>query len=360
MTQSTSYPSSHGPDSFNATDVSLLGVDAGVVHHTFQAGQHGHCLTAVTDLSHATRAGPNPPLIASAALPQQPSEASSASSFLPQAPKRVAEDLQDPNVKRIKIGSGKIVNDPLFKPVLNRCGQYDGDYFMCSKDGLVIRPGNYEQHIKTARHLDHELMLFGCPRCRKTFARQDVCKRHWDDICGKLAAHDGVQLSYSAACKASISFASASPMRVPTASSRETLTITSDSSLQEITRTEATKDTPEPDPRAASEIQDPPLVTPVLPEGQDIAFAEVHDTLAGNAIDDPALVAPVLRPSEVQDTTPAEAYDASAIETQDPTLVTPVLPLSEGQDISLAEVHDTLAGNTIDDPALVATVLPLI
>ncbi|KAG2343013.1 hypothetical protein BDR05DRAFT_315522 [Suillus weaverae] len=94
----------------------------------------------------------------------------SASWVLPRAPtplvaqKRVAEDLEGRNVKRVKRGSGGIKNDPFFKPVLDQHGQHDGTY-VCSKDGTVIRPGSHKRHIETAKHLGFKLGLYTCPLC---------------------------------------------------------------------------------------------------------------------------------------------------------------------------------------------------
>ncbi|KAG2118195.1 uncharacterized protein F5147DRAFT_670401 [Suillus discolor] len=136
---------------------------------------------------------------------------SSASPILPQAPslsvgdKRVAEDLRNRNVRRIKKRSGRIEEDPLFEPMLDQHGRHDGRY-VCSKDGKLVRPSSYKRHIKTEKHLGYK----------------------------------------------------------PVAS--------------------------------------------VLPpsEGQDIALAEVHDTLAADAMQEPPLVTPVLPPSEVREITLAE------------------------------------------------------
>ncbi|KAG1775580.1 hypothetical protein EV702DRAFT_1046910 [Suillus placidus] len=196
----------------------------------------------------------------------------SASWVLPQAPtplvaqKRVAEDLEGRNVKRVKRGSGGIKNDPFFKPVLDQHGQHDGTY-VCSKDGTVIRPGSHKRHIKTEKHLGFKLELYTCPLCPETYTRRDACKRHWRDGCGKLAAED------------------ASPVGVPTATSTSSLPTTTrttpDNSLPETTLTEAIEDAPNPESRAANAIQDPALVAPVLPPSQvrQITLAEVHGDL---------------------------------------------------------------------------------
>lgn len=48
--------------------------------------------------------------------------------YVPIGKKRVAEDLEDHETKRIKTGSGKINSDPYFKPVLDHHCQHDGTY----------------------------------------------------------------------------------------------------------------------------------------------------------------------------------------------------------------------------------------
>ncbi|KAG2344793.1 hypothetical protein BDR05DRAFT_961189 [Suillus weaverae] len=86
------------------------------------------------------------------------STSGSASSLLPQAQslsvgqKRVAEDLEERDAKRIQMGSGGIKNDQYLKPVLYQYGQCDGTY-VCYKDGSVLRPGSHIYHTKTAEYL---------------------------------------------------------------------------------------------------------------------------------------------------------------------------------------------------------------
>ncbi|KAG2343951.1 hypothetical protein BDR05DRAFT_989477 [Suillus weaverae] len=233
-------------------------VGPGVAHDACQAGQNGFYPPVVANVSRATYAGPYPPLTAAAPPQQYPSvpplyhqgipsssfsgatnnyapsiphqaylhqhhgpglATGSASLSLPQSlsagRKRVAEDLEERDVKRTKIGSGGIKNDPLFKPVLDHHGQPDGT-FMCSKDGMILRPGSYLKHINTKKHLGFKLNKFKCPGCPQTYTRRDACKRHWDDGCGKLAP-EGSRLSYLAACQGSdMSSASAAPVTVPT------------------------------------------------------------------------------------------------------------------------------------------------
>ncbi|KAG2365488.1 hypothetical protein BDR07DRAFT_1374290 [Suillus spraguei] len=172
----------------------------------------------------------------------------SASSSLPQAPsflvgqKRIAESLQDRDVKLTGTSCNGIQNDPLFKPVLNRCGQPEGT-FKCSKDGMILHPASYLKHINTQKHLGFKLEKFKCPGCSKSYTRRDTCRRHWDNGCGKLAP-EGSRLSYSAACEAeaSMSFDSA-PAEV-------------DDSL------------------TANQIQNPPVLPPS--ETREITLAEVH------------------------------------------------------------------------------------
>ncbi|KAG1793950.1 uncharacterized protein HD556DRAFT_1443323 [Suillus plorans] len=378
MTQSPSHPSSHGSDSSNANqDTPNTGMHvgqfpwphpahmhhpghapapprfpygvpppyahAGVVHHTPQAGQHGHFPPAVVHVSHATHVGPYPPLTAAASPPQHPSAppmyhrpfpsghfpgvttsyathtsyqsylhqqhgaglvTGSASPSLPQAPslsvgeKRVAKNLQDRNLKRIKMGSGRIKDDPLFEPMLDQHGQHDGRY-VCSKDGQLVRPGSYKRHLKTEKHLGHKPTEFTCPGCLETYTRRDMCKKHWDNRCGKLAANG--RLSYAAASQAftTLTSALATASFMPRLSA--TATMTSHSSPPEIIPTDTTNSYS----WAASDTQDSPLVAPVLPpfEGQD---TEVHDPLVANAMQEPPLVTPVLPPSEVRELTLAE------------------------------------------------------
>lgn len=128
-----------------------------------------------------------------------------------------------------------------------------------------------------------------------SYARRDICKKHWDDRCGKLAANS--RLSYAAACKAFTSLNSALATASFMSPLPATATTTSHSSPPEIILTDATN----PYSWAASDIQGPPLAPLVLPlsEGQDIALADVHDTLAADGMQEPPLVTPVLPPSEV-------------------------------------------------------------
>ncbi|KAG1868299.1 hypothetical protein DFJ58DRAFT_767368 [Suillus subalutaceus] len=105
-------------------------------------------------------------------------------------------------------------NDPLFKPLLDQDGQPNGT-FVCSKDGMVLYPESYLKHLRTNKHLGLKQRKFKCPGCSKYYSRRDVCKRHWDESCGKLAA-DGAGQSYSAACKKSMRSASAALVTAPT------------------------------------------------------------------------------------------------------------------------------------------------
>ncbi|KAG2044623.1 hypothetical protein BDR03DRAFT_977451 [Suillus americanus] len=358
---------------------------SGVAHHASQTGQHGYHPPAVSNVANV---GPYPPLTEAAPPPQHPSAPplyhqafpSSAfpgatipyvppaphqgylhqhhghglptgftPSFVSQAPnlsvgqKRVAEDLEKRDVKRIKICFERIKNDPLFKPMLDQYGQHYGTY-VCSKDGMVIRPGSYKHHIKTAKHIGYKLTLFKCPLCPETYTRRDACKRHWDDGCGKTAA-DGARLSYSAACQRSMSSASASPVGAPTAaftfSLPATTMTTSDSSPPETMSTEATEDAPNPDSCVANEIQDLALVAPELPpyEVREITLAEVRGNLAFwrwiNDIED--FVDPVLPTSEPPSSRLPETMLAEAAEDPDvwslvneiEDFVEPELPLCE-------------------------------
>ncbi|KAG1885121.1 hypothetical protein F4604DRAFT_152881 [Suillus subluteus] len=232
------------------------GVGAGVEHHAFQAGPNGYYPPAEADV---TNVGPNPPLTEAAPPPQCPSApppyhqpfpsnsfpgagnpcappaphqgylpqnhepglpTTFAPLFVPQAPswsvgqKRVAEDLEGRDAKRTKQTFRRLRSDPLFKPVLDQNGQPNGT-FVCSQDGLIINPQSYLKHLKTRMHLGFKLERYKCPGCIKTFARRDSCKRHWDDIHGKLAP-EGARQSYADACKNSTSSASAAPVTVPT------------------------------------------------------------------------------------------------------------------------------------------------
>ncbi|KAG2044617.1 hypothetical protein BDR03DRAFT_1004903 [Suillus americanus] len=201
----------------------LPGVDAGVAHHEFQAGPHGHSPPAVADISSATYDGPFPPHQGYLHQNHKPGLPTPfAPLFVPRATslpvgkKRVAEDLEERDVKRSKIASSKINNDPLFKPVLNRHGQPNGT-FVCSKDGMVLHPEGYLKHLRTKNHLGYKLEKYECPRssCTRTYARRDACKRHWDNSCGKLAP-EGARQSYADACKNFTSSASPAPVTEPT------------------------------------------------------------------------------------------------------------------------------------------------
>ncbi|KAG1886136.1 hypothetical protein F4604DRAFT_1724843 [Suillus subluteus] len=219
----------HGAAPPHAPVAPSPGVGAGVAHHAFPAGQKGYYPSAVVPVSHATYVCPYPPLTYALPIPHQgyphqrhgPRLATgSASSSLPQAPgfsvgkKRVAEDLQDRDVKRTKICPDGMKNDPLFKPLLDQHGQPNGT-FVCSKDGKVLNSESYLKHLRTNKHLGLKQRKFKCPGCSKSYSRRDACKRHWDESCGKLAA-DGAGQSYSAACKRSMRSASAAPVTAPT------------------------------------------------------------------------------------------------------------------------------------------------
>ncbi|KAG1830789.1 hypothetical protein EV424DRAFT_1553625 [Suillus variegatus] len=346
MTQSPPHPSSHGSDSSNANqDTPNTGMHmgqfpwphpahmhhpgyppappcfpygvpppyahAGVVHHAPQAGQHGHFPPAVTHVSHATHVGP--PLTTAPFPPQHPSAPPMyhqpfLSGHFPGVTTSYATHTsyhpysQDRNLTRIEMDFDEIEDDPLFEPMLDQHGQHDGRY-VCLKDGMFIRPASYKRHLKTKKHLGYKPTEFTCPRCLHTYSRRDACKRHWEDSCRKLVANG--RLSYAAACRAftSLNSALAPASFVPPLPA--TATTTSHSSPPEIIPTDATN----PYSWAASDIQDPPIVAPVLPpsEGQDIALAEVHDTLVADAMQEPPLATPVLPPSEVREITLAEA-----------------------------------------------------
>ncbi|KAG1814031.1 uncharacterized protein BJ212DRAFT_1300888 [Suillus subaureus] len=99
------------------------GADTGVAHHAFQTGQNGYYPPAVVDVTNH-----HEPNLTTGFAP----------SFVPQVPslsvgqKRVAEDLKERDVKRTKISSDKIKDDPLFKPVLDGYGQHNGTYSQTS------------------------------------------------------------------------------------------------------------------------------------------------------------------------------------------------------------------------------------
>ncbi|KAG1868271.1 hypothetical protein DFJ58DRAFT_742663 [Suillus subalutaceus] len=320
-------------------------VGSGVAHHASQTGQHGYYPPAVADVTNVSQ---YPPLTEAAPPPQHPSapplyhqafpSSVSPGAIIPYAPPTPHQgylqhhgpglptgftplftgNVKKRNVKRTKIWLDKIKDDPLFKPVLDQSGQHYGTY-VCSKDGMVIRPGSYKHHITTAKHVGNKLTLFKCPLCPKTYTRRDACKRHWDERCGKLAA-DGARLSYRAACQRFMSSASASP---------ETMS------------TEVTEDAPSPDSCAANEIQDLALVAPELPpsEVREITLAEVHENLAFgrwiNGIED--FVDPVLPISEPPSSPLPETMLAEAAEDPDvwslvneiEDFVDPEIPLCE-------------------------------
>ncbi|KAG2118186.1 uncharacterized protein F5147DRAFT_807316 [Suillus discolor] len=349
MTQSPSYPSSHGSDSSNANqDTPNTGMHMGQFPWPHPAHMHHPGYAPAPPAPPCFPYGVPPPMyqqsFPSGHFPgvmtsnatytsYQPYlhqhhgaglVTGSASPSSPQAPslsvgdKRVVNDLQDRNVKRIKMSFDGIEDDPLFAPMIDQHGQHDGRY-MCFKDGMLVRPGSYKRHLKTEKHLGYKPTEFACPRCLHTYTRRDACKRHWEDSCGKLPVN-GARLSYAAACRAFTSFNSALATASFMPHLPATATTTSHSSPPEIIPTDAVN----PYSWAASDIQDPPLVAPVLPpfegqdtevqvapvltpsEGQDIALVEVHNPLAADAMQEPPLATPVLPPSEVREITLAE------------------------------------------------------
>ncbi|KAG1771231.1 hypothetical protein EDD22DRAFT_604189 [Suillus occidentalis] len=307
----------HGAAPLDAPVAPSPGVGAGVAHPAFQAGPGGcyppptatapttqhpfappMCHQFIPSNSFPGTTTPDPPGISHQTHLHQYHGAGlatdSPSPSLPQAPrisvgqKRVAQDLEDHNVKRtkvVKVNQPKtnIKNDPCFTPVLNRFGQHDGDY-ICSRDGRVIRSDYYKQHVRMGIHV-HGPTVYECHLCGKTFTRRKSCRKHWDSRCGKLlVAAGGVPMSYSDACRHFKSSASASlvekaamafTFRLPTTAT------TSDISLPESMPTEATEDSPNPDSGVAIEIQDAALVAPVLPpsEVREISLVEVHGSL---------------------------------------------------------------------------------
>ncbi|KAG2136516.1 uncharacterized protein EDB93DRAFT_782049 [Suillus bovinus] len=211
-------------------------VGAGAAHHACQAGQNGCHPPAVANVSCATCSGPHPPPNASAAPPQNPSAplmrhqpfpsisfpavanpcilpilhqgcpnqhqepelaTGSASSSLPQVPKRTAKDIER-DIKRSKVVPGGMKNDPLFTPVLDQSGQPNGT-FTCSRDGMIIHPESYSRHLRTRKHLGFKLEKFKCSDCSKTYTRADAYKRHFvngkcdqsKDVGALPAAEDG-------------------------------------------------------------------------------------------------------------------------------------------------------------------------
>ncbi|KAG1849885.1 hypothetical protein DFJ58DRAFT_445959 [Suillus subalutaceus] len=279
--------------------------------------------------------------------------------YAPVGQKHFAEDLEDSETKRIKMGSGDINNDPYFKPVLDQYGQHDGTY-VCSKDGMVVRPGSHIYDVKTAKHLCCGLVLLQCPLSPETCTRRGVCKRHWDDGCRKLAA-EGTP-PYSATYQGSMGSASASSVGVPTAaftfSLPTTATTTPDTSPPETILTEATEHA---ESWAANEVQDLALVAPVLPPSRvlESTFAEGHGDLDfWRGIDDiEDFVDPVLPISEP----PSFMLPATmlAVATEEPGVwnlfheiedfVDPVLPISEPSTPLLPE---TMIAEAIEDPAV--------
>ncbi|KAG1773269.1 hypothetical protein EV702DRAFT_1201148 [Suillus placidus] len=287
------------------------------------------------------------------------STSGSASSFLPQAQslsvgqKRVAEDLEECDAKRINMGSGGTNNDRYLKPVLYQYGQRDGTY-VCYKDGSVIRPGSHMYHIETAEHLG---VLFKCPLSAKTYPRYDACKMHLGDGCGKLAA-EGAPPSHSAACQGSMSSASASSVGLSTAAFTFSLPTTV-ATTPETVLSEAAENGPNPDSWAANEIRDTALVAPVLPTSQvrEITLAEVHGDLDFwrwiNDLEDfvdPVLPISELPSSQVRDITLSEVHGDldfwrwinNPEDFVDPVLPISELPSSQVRDITLAEVHGDL------------------
>lgn len=349
----------HGAAPPYAPVASSPGVDAGVAHPAFQAGPGG-CYPPSSATAPPTQDPFAPPMYHHQLIPSNsfpgtmtpypPSishqahlhqyhgaglATGSPSSNLPQAPriavgqKRVAQDLEDRNVKRIKavkvkkpktdkVSSG-IENDPLFTPVLDRWGKCDGEY-ICSKDGKSVRAEYYKKHIQTALHDRGKRKPHECPLCAKSFTRRKYGNNHWNKYCGKLlVAAGGFPLSYSNACKHFKSSASASLAEVPATEftfSASTTATTSDSSSPESTPTEATEDSPNPDSGAAIETQDTALVAPVPPPSEvRELLAEVHTSFSrdfwkwiNTTEDDVDPILPVSKPSSsrVLDTILAE------------------------------------------------------
>ncbi|KAG2033449.1 hypothetical protein BDR03DRAFT_688718 [Suillus americanus] len=269
--------------------------------------------------------------------------------YTPVDQKRFAEDLEDHETKRIKMGSGEINNDPYLKPVLDQHGQHDGTY-VCSKDGMVIRPGRHIYDVKTAKHLCCGLLLFKGPLALETCTRRGACKRHRDDGCGKLAAEGA--LPYSATYRGSMGSASASPVGVPTAAftfSLLTTATTTPHTLPQTMLTEATEHALNHESWVADEVQDRALVAPVLPPPRvlEITFAEGHGDLDfwREIYDTEDLVDPVFPISDPPSFILPETMLAEA--TEDPGVyhlfneiedfVDPVLPISEPSSSLLPE-----------------------
>ncbi|KAG1793973.1 uncharacterized protein HD556DRAFT_460302 [Suillus plorans] len=196
------------------------GVGAGVTHHVFQTGQNVYCPCAVANVSLVTYVDSYPPPTAATLPPQTPpapplchqpfpSFPAAANPCVPHIPhQRYFHQYHGPGlvmdsasqapsdsliqkhmaeyhhhryyIKRTKIGSGGIKNDPLFKPVLNRLGEPNGSY-LCSKDGMLLRsPASYFRHIRTQRHLGFKLQKFKCPGCSKAYTTSDSYKKHFE------------------------------------------------------------------------------------------------------------------------------------------------------------------------------------
>lgn len=262
--------------------------------------------------------------------------------YAPVGQKVFAEDLEHSETKRINMGSGEINNDPYFKSVLDQHGQHDGTY-VCSKDGMIIRPGRHIYDVKTAKHLCCGLVLFKYSFSLETCTPRGACKKHCDDNCRKLAAEGAPP--YSTTYEGSMSSTSASSVGVPTAaftfSLPTTTTTTPDSSPPETMLTEATEHALKPESWVADEVQDRALVAPVLPPSRvlEITFAEGHGDLDfRRGVDDiENFVDPVLPISEspssmLPKTMLAEATEEPGVwtlinETED--FVDHVLPISE-------------------------------
>ncbi|KAG1770868.1 hypothetical protein EV702DRAFT_1281786 [Suillus placidus] len=286
------------------------------------------------------------------------STSGSASSLLPQAQslsvgqKRVAEDLEECDAKRINLGTGGTNNDRYLKPVLYQYGQRDGTY-VCYKDGSVIRPGSHMYHTETAEHLG---VLFKCPLSAKTYPRYDACK-HRGDGCDKRTA-EGAPPSHSAARQGSMNSTSASSVGLPTAAFTFSLPTTV-ATTPETVLSEAAEDGPNPDSWVANEIRDTALVAPVLPTSQvrEITLAEVHGDLDfWRWINDPEdfvdAVLPIseLPSSQVREITLAEVHGDLGFwrwinDLED--FVDPVLPISE---LPSSQSPETMLTEAAEDP----------
>ncbi|KAG1743763.1 hypothetical protein EDD22DRAFT_958727 [Suillus occidentalis] len=72
--------------------------------------------------------------------------------------------------------------------MLDQHGQPNGK-FRCLKDGMVLKPDNYQKHLKTNKHQCNKLEKYACPGCLKTYGRRDACKRHYyASACGRSMA----------------------------------------------------------------------------------------------------------------------------------------------------------------------------